>query len=37
MVLTESHLTRILGLKLGPAIRLTCAIQELKAITQYNE
>ena len=33
LVLTESHLTRILGLKLGPAIRLRAAIQELKAIT----
>lgn len=36
MVLTESHLTRILGMKLGHAIRLASAIQELKAITQHH-
>jgi len=33
LVLNESHLTRIMGLKLGPAIRLRNAIQELKNIT----
>ena len=37
LVLTESHLTRILGLKLGPAIRLRAAIQELKAITNCSD
>ena len=37
LVLTESHLTRILGLKLGPAIRLRAAIQELKVITNYSD
>jgi len=35
LVLNESHLTRIMGLKLGPAIRLRSAIQELKNITNY--
>jgi hypothetical protein len=33
LVLNESHLTRIMGLQLGPAIRLRNAIQELKNIT----
>jgi len=33
LVLNESHLTRIMGLKLGPAIRLRNTIQELKNIT----
>ena len=37
LVLTESHLTRILGLKLGPAIRLRAAIQELKIITNCSD
>jgi len=37
LVLNESHLTRIMGLKLGPAIRLRGAIQELKSITNYVE